>query len=235
MIDAAEFDRFADEYLAVHARNIEVSGEAPDYFARYKIAEVRRRWEREARAEPRRILDFGAGIGNSIPHLRALFPRAELTALDVSERSLAIAERRFPGMARLVAYDGASALSETVGEGGFDLIFSACVFHHIDETEHARLFAGLRAALAPGGVLTVFEHNALNPVTRHIVATCPFDENAVLVGGGELRRRQRRAGFARVGVRYTGFFPASLKALRPLEPSLAALPIGAQYYTWAEG
>ena len=46
-VEAAEFDKFADEYLAIHTENLKLSGETPDYFARYKIDELRRRWSAE--------------------------------------------------------------------------------------------------------------------------------------------------------------------------------------------
>ncbi len=229
-MDAAEFDKFADEYLSTHAANVRLSGEGPDYFARYKIEAVRRRWSALGRPEPRAILDFGTGIGNSLPHLAELFPDARITGLDVSERSLAVAEHRYPGVAELVRYDGDDI---PLRPARFDLIFSACVFHHIEAQEHVALFSKLRALARPGGAMAIFEHNPVNPVTRYIVATCPFDENAVLIPAQELRRRQSQAGFKDVQVRYTGFFPGSLKALRPLERYMSALPMGAQYYTLA--
>jgi len=230
MLDAAEFDKFAEEYLATHAANIRISGEDPDYFARTKIEEVGRRWAGLKSAEPAAILDFGAGIGNALPFLAKRFPTAAITGLDVSEKSLAIAERRFPGVATLVRYDGGEI---PLAPKSFDLIFSACVFHHIDAAEHARLFAHLKGLLKPGGLMVVFEHNPVNPVTRYIVATCPFDENAVLIPAAALKARQRQAGFDDVRVTYTGFFPGALKALRPLELLMGALPVGAQYYTLA--
>jgi trans-aconitate methyltransferase len=231
-VDVAEFDRFADEYLETHARNIAVSGESPEYFARYKIDEIRRVWTKEGRPEPRTILDFGAGIGNSVPHFHRAFPGAEIIATDVSERSLAIAKRRFDGMARFELYSGEGPIAP---DGGVDLAFSACVFHHIEPGEHVELLARLRRTLAPGGVLVIFEHNPVNPVTQHIVATCEFDEHAVLIPSGLLRRRHLDAGFARVDVAYTGFFPGPLASLRGLEPLMKHLPIGAQYYTVARG
>ncbi|WP_158916227.1 class I SAM-dependent methyltransferase [Caulobacter sp. S45] len=229
-MDVAEFDQFADEYTATHAANIRMSGEDPEYFARYKIEEVRRRWTETGRAEPRAIMDFGAGIGNSLPHLARLFPGAALTGLDVSEKSLAVADRRFSGIATLVPYDGVEI---PLPAQSFDLIFSACVFHHIDAAEHAAIFAQLRRLLRPGGLMAIFEHNPVNPATRHIVATCPFDANAVLLSSGELKRSQAAAGFDRIEVAYTGFFPGALRSLRPLERYMARLPIGAQYYTLA--
>lgn len=229
-MDVAEFDKFADEYLAAHTENLKISGEAPDYFARYKLDEIRRAWTAARLPEPAAVLDFGAGIGNSLPHLHRVFPGAKLTGLDVSEKSLAVAETRFPGLARLVRYDGGDP---PLPDASFDLIFSACVFHHIEAAEHVALLASLRRLLRPGGVLAIFEHNPVNPVTRYIVATCPFDENAVLIPAPTFAERQKAAGFKSVKVAYTGFFPGSLAALRPLERFMTALPVGAQYYTLA--
>ncbi|HKT54597.1 MAG TPA: class I SAM-dependent methyltransferase [Caulobacteraceae bacterium] len=229
-MDVAEFDKFADEYLETHARNIKLSGESPDYFARYKIDEIRRVWTARGRPEPRVIVDFGAGIGASAPHLRRAFPSADIIGLDVSERSLAIAERRHSGVARFLRYDGGAV---PVADGNADLVFSACVFHHIEADEHVGLMREIRRVLAPGGALVIFEHNPVNPVTRYIVATCAFDENAVLIPAGTLRRRCQEAGFGKVEVAYTGFFPHALAALRPIEPAMKALPVGAQYYVMA--
>jgi SAM-dependent methyltransferase len=232
-VETAEFDRFAEEYLAIHAANLRLSGEDPEYFARYKVDEIRRRWTAAGRPEPRAILDFGSGVGASLPHLARAFPAADLTAMDVSERSLAISASRFPDLARRVLYAGGGDFP--LEAGAFDLIFTACVFHHIDAADHPDLLARLRALLAPGGALAIFEHNPVNPVTRHIVATCPFDDNAVLIPAQTLKARLRGAGFGRVAIRFTGFFPRALAALRPLEPWLAGLPIGAQYFAFADG
>jgi SAM-dependent methyltransferase len=231
-LDVAEFDQFAEEYYALHADNIRLSGEDPDYFARYKIEEVRRRWDASGRPEPGAILDFGTGIGSSIPHLARLFPTAKLAGLDVSQKSLDLAAHRFPGMAQYVRYDGITAPFE---DQSFDLIFSACVFHHIDASEHRGIFVELKRMLRPDGAMVIFEHNPLNPGTRHIVATCPFDENAVLIRAPQLKRSQTEAGFGKVEVAYTAFFPGPLRFLRPLESRLQRCPIGAQYYTLAHG
>ena len=230
-MDVAEFDRFADAYTATHADNIRISGEDPAYFARHKIEAVRRRWIAERRGEPQAILDFGVGIGNSLPHLQRLFPASALTGVDVSERSLQVAAHRFPGAATLVRYGGDGAVP--LPDAAFDLVFSACVFHHIDAARHGAVFADLRRLTRPGGLMVVFEHNPVNPATRYIVATCPFDENAVLVPAPALRKSQVEAGFDAVSVAYTGFFPGALRALRPLERFMTALPVGAQYYTVA--
>lgn len=222
-MDRAEFDRFADEYEQQHAANIRLSGEAPAYFARYKVLDVASVC---APATPARILDFGAGVGASVPHWREAFPQASLTCLDVSPRSLAIARERYPGAAEYRSFDGVTI---PYGDGSFDVAFAACVFHHIPAAEHVPLLRELRRVLTDDGCLFVFEHSPLNPLTRHAVDTCPFDANAVLIGARTMRTRVRAAGFAGVSLAYRIFFPAALGFLRPLERALVRMPLGAQY------
>jgi SAM-dependent methyltransferase len=232
MADVAEFDRFAESYETLHRDNIRLSGEDPDYFARYKIEAVARLWAKEGLPKPKTILDFGTGVGNALPHLARYFAGARISGVDVSPGSLDVAQRRFPNIAELTLYDGETLPFET---GSQDLIFSACVFHHIDAAAHVALLAELKRALSPDGRLVIFEHNPINPVTQYIVATCPFDEDAVLIGAGEFKARQRQAGLRRVRAVYTGYFPHALRALRPLENWVGAAPFGAQYYTVAQG
>ena len=228
----AEFDQFADEYRATHRRNIRLSGEAPEYFAEYKVKDVVATLSAQGRTSARDldVLDFGAGIGTSVPFFRAHLPQARLTCIDVSQRSLAIGTERFPGAATFVHFDGASI---PFPEASFDVAFAACVFHHIDHALHAGLFGEIRRVLRPGGVLFVFEHNPLNPLTLHTVRTCAFDENARLIRGGAMKRRLAEAGFTGLKLRYRIFFPHTLARLRWMERHLTAVPLGAQYFVMA--
>ena len=223
-MDKAEFDRFADEYYAQHKANIAITGEAPEYFAAYKIAELRR-LAAAHHIEPRRIIDFGSGIGNSIPHFRAHFAASELTCADVSSRSLDLASVRFPGQERPLLIDATIPAADDT----YDLAFSACVFHHIPHDEHVRWLAELKRVTRPAGLVAIFEHNPLNPLTLHAVNTCPFDINARLLRSAVLSARMREAGWSDVTVRYHLFFPRALAALRGIEPALTWLPLGAQY------
>ena len=148
-MDIGEFDKFADEYRAMHATNIAISGESPDFFADYKIRDVARIFQEAgiAASVPHpRILDFGAGIGTSVPSFRRYFPAASLTCLDVSTKSLELGESRFHGEAEFVAFDG-NALP--FDDGRFDIVFAACVFHHIDHAEHVRYVGDSVARCVP--------------------------------------------------------------------------------------
>lgn len=219
----SEFDQFADEYHALHAQNIRLSGEEPEYFARYKAIDA----ARLACPLPiQAVLDFGTGVGNSIPFLREQFPNARLVGFDVSERSLEVAARRFPGMAELRPFDGRRIPADA---GAFGLVFVACVLHHVDAAEHVPLLEECRRVLAPGGTLVCFEHNPWNPLTARAVRDCPFDVNAHLIAAPQLRQRCLESGFAHAKIHYRVFFPGSLALLRPLERGLEWFPLGAQY------
>lgn len=51
---------------------MEITGESPEYFAEYKIADLAHHLS-ETRASCSRITDFGSGIGYSIPYFRKYF------------------------------------------------------------------------------------------------------------------------------------------------------------------
>jgi len=209
-MERAEFDKFADEYEALHRANLAASGEAPEYFAEYKVRDLERLLRaRHPGGAALRLLDFGAGIGASIPFLRKYLPDAQITC---------------------VAFDGARL---PFGDSSFDCIFAGCVFHHVSPSAHHRLLGEFRRVLQHSGRLMIYEHNPLNPLTVRTVRACPFDDNAILLRAGILRAELERAGFENPEARYRVFFPRALRWLRPLEDALDWLPLGAQYYLTA--
>ncbi len=225
MNEASEFDGYVEQYDKDHRASIKLSGEEPGYFADYKIRTLRHlatTWQLSAP----RILDFGAGIGASVPAFRTYFPDETVTLADVSEASLRFArETHGDREAQIAIRDGRIA----VESGSFDVVFTACVFHHIPHDEHNAWLSELRRIVRPGGRIVIFEHNPLNPLTLHAVRTCPFDVNAHLIKAGEMRRRVTAAGWQSAKVDFHVFFPAALSALRPLEQHLKWCPLGAQY------
>ena len=231
-MNEAEFDKFADEYHASLKAGIALSGESPEYFSEYKIADIARECPNHARSLDAsvKILDFGAGIGNSVPYVRKHFASAQLTCLDLSKRSLEVAQKRFANQANYVSFDGASI---PFPENHFDIAYAMCVFHHIPHVDHVKLLQELHRVIKPGGSLFVFEHNPYNPLTVRVVNTCSFDENAHLIRGKVLKQRMLDGGFAQVKTRYRVFFPHFLRGLRPLESAMAWLPLGGQYFARA--
>jgi SAM-dependent methyltransferase len=220
----AEFDLLADEYHEQHKANLAITGEGPEYFSEYKIADLAI-LVRARRLAAGKVLDFGSGIGNSVPFFRKYFMQSQLHCADVSERSIEIAQARFPGKEEYVRVSGEIPLPTQ----SMDIVFSACVFHHIRHAEHPHWLSELRRVARPGGLLAIYEHNPLNPLTVRAVNTCPLDVNARLIRAATMRDRATAGGWEDARVDYRLFFPSVLKSLRPLEQRLGWLGLGAQY------
>lgn len=221
----AEFDRYSGDYRELLTAGLRPFGQDIDHYAAYKVEDVAKLMAQEGlRCE--QILDFGAGIGSSVPHFLRLMPGTQLVCADVSAASLDITRARF-GSAVTCQHLATGDLP--FADDSFDVVFAACVFHHIPANEHVRVLSALRRVLRPTGRLFVFEHNPLNPLTRRVVARCPFDADAVLIRASEMSTRLNSAGFSAVKKRYRLFFPEALGALRFLETHLGWCALGAQY------
>ena len=195
-----------------------------EYFSEYKIADLAELLI-HLKLPTAKILDFGSGIGNSLPYFRNYFPDSEISCADVSARSIEIAQTRFPGPEKYLLIDNSVPLPTA----SKDVVFSACVFHHIPQEEYLHWLAELCRITKPGGVLAIYEHNPLNPLTVRTVNTCPLDVNAHLIRSGTLRKWALKGGWEDAHVDYKLFFPAILSALRPMERHLEWLCLGAQY------
>lgn len=217
----AEFDAFAGSYADMHAKSVKASGEDPEYFSIYKQKVL----ERVLGPAPGKVLDFGCGIGNLTHLLVRSF--AEVHGFDPSQKSVELARTRAEGATFFD--DKASLPANTYGA-----IVLANVLHHVPPSSRAGLVAELVPLLAPGGKLVIFEHNPLNPVTVKAVRDCPFDEGVELLYPWEVERLLDGAGLASRKLDYIVFFPRPLAKLRPLEPHLRGLPLGAQVCAWAE-
>jgi SAM-dependent methyltransferase len=112
----------------------------------------------------------------------------------------------------------------------FDLSFAICVLHHVNPSSRAAFTSELARVVRPGGVVAIFEHNPLNPLTRVAVNRCEFDRDAVLLGRRRASRELGAAGLEVVERRYVIFLPFAKRWTRPVERGLAWLPLGAQYY-----
>ena len=99
---------------------------------------------------PRRVLDFGCGVG------RIAIPLSEIAeavvGMDVSPSMLAEARanaQRF-GRSNIEFVDSDDTLASATGE--FDLVHTSIVLQHIEVVRGRRLFAALVDRIAPGGL-----------------------------------------------------------------------------------
>lgn len=227
VMERPEFDDYAKDYRSLHADNVRISGEDPDFFASYKVFDTARFITSLGFRKDLRILDFGAGIGNSIPFFKEFLPNAVLTCTDVSTNSLQMAMQSFPGAADFAHFDGSRLPFD---DHSFEVVFAACVFHHIPEQDQPCLLEEIYRVLTSGGLFMVFEHNPYNPLTVRAVNSCPFDVNAKLITARSFRKALVKAGFCSINVKYRIFFPHVLRHFRFLEAGLGGVPLGAQYY-----
>lgn len=226
-MDLKEFDKFAEEYENLHQQNIKISGEKPEFFCEYKIKDLKQLAQQNGLPENAQILDFGCGVGNSLGMMNKYFPQSSIHGIDVSEKSIEIARQRFGDKAHIQTYDGTKL---PYADNQFDIVFAACVFHHIPQEYYAGIFQEIKRVLQPNGIFVIFEHNPLNPLTVQAVNTCPFDENAVLITNRQLSGMLKNGIFNQTNSAYRIFFPNFLSQLRFLEKYLTWLPLGAQYY-----
>ena len=119
-------------------------------------------------------------------------------------------------------------------DNSFDVVFSACVFHHIPHEEHIEWLASLHKVTKKAGLIAIFEHNPFNPLTVNAVNTCAFDANARLINVGKFKENLFKSGWSKIRHEYRIFFPKSFSVLRGFEPRLTWLPLGAQYVVYAE-
>lgn len=211
----SEFDAYAGSYEEDHRSSIAASGEDPAYFHDYKVSCL----ERKGIGHDGPLLDFGCGVGNLTERFVKRHP--EVHGYDPSAKSLAVAKERAPG-AHLHTH------VDTLPKDHFATAVLSGVLHHVPPNRRFEVMRKVRQTLRPGGRVVIFEHNPLNPVTRRAVAACAFDDDAILLWPWEAKTLLEQAGFADLDLEYIVFFPRPLSFLRPLEPRLSRVMLGAQ-------
>jgi len=223
MPNPVDFDDYADRYEQMLQDQLAFFSNDRGYFSEYKVELART----ICQPAPQRVLDFGCGIGLSLPYLQRYFSNATIFASDLSRKSLDYVAQNWPDVSVL--------RDDELDDQRFDLIFISGVIHHVPPTQREVLFERLGGLLSPQGRLIVFDHNPFNPVTRHMVSTCPFDEDAVLLRLSAMKQLVRgSAGLSIKASGYCLFFPQALRFLRPTERLMTWLPMGGQYFVMAQ-
>ena len=220
----SSFDSFATEYERALSKNLRAIPGGIDHYFQNRVKILSDCLGRSA--SPERILDFGAGVGLAIPFLRHRFPESEITVTDESLQSLDVARARYPSVKVVTPNE--------LQHDHFDAVFVAGVLHHVEPFKRGGVVTRITDSLKPGGLAVFFELNPLNPVTRHLVRMCPFDNDAILMRKSEvegLLMRDSRLAVERS--RYTVFFPPLLRPLLRIERYLQWCPLGAQYFVAA--
>jgi SAM-dependent methyltransferase len=224
----ADFDLYSDSYRAEVERAISFAGQNLDYFTQAKARELLDVVDRFV-GPPATLtaLDVGCGVGMTDQLLAGRF--GTLHGVDIAEAALERAASANPSV-NYRHYDGRTL---PFGDGSVDVAFTICVLHHVPPPQWRTFAQELRRVTRPSGLVVVFEHNPLNPLTRWVVRRCAFDDDAVLLRQRVMSRLLEHVGLEVVEARSILFFPPGGERLAQVERVLGRLPLGAQYYVAA--
>jgi len=129
--------------------------------------------------EPARVLEIGSGTGSGAAILKARFPQAEVTGVDLSPEMVRIATAKVPG----VTFEPADASRLPFPDGSFDLIAQNNVPVY---------FAEIARGLAPGGKVLIT--STFGPATPYYTPHKVLKRRFGKLGFTELRSEQAPPG-----------------------------------------
>jgi SAM-dependent methyltransferase len=221
------FDDYEPRYGELVERSISFAGRDHDFYVRVKAERLLELVERHVGDPARqRVLDVGCGPGLAHGYLGDL---KMLEGVDASPLMVERAQRANPSR----RYEVADAVALPFSGGSFDVAFAIGLLHHIAPAARAGCVGELRRVVRPSGLVVIFEHNPLNPLTRLAVHRCEFDDDALLLRRSETLRRVSAAGLQVVETRWMLFSVRNGAGARALERALGRTPLGAQYYVAA--
>lgn len=127
-------------------------GGAADAMRRLIIRPMREHFSAAANRDGKGLhfLEIAAGTGSTTQFVRQAFPKARITAVDLSYPYLKIAQRRMSRFSRVdfMQADGADLPFEG---GRFDAVYSVFLFHELPLEARKEVFAESARVLKPGG------------------------------------------------------------------------------------
>lgn len=106
-------------------------------------------------AEPRRILDLGAGTGLLSIVWHRYFSKSEYVLTDIAEEMLEMGKKRFGGLDN-ISFE-VSDYTKGFPGGDFDAIISALSIHHLDNPQKSELFSRIYDKLPTGGLFVNYD------------------------------------------------------------------------------
>lgn len=218
-------ESFPSSYRQDVNNSIAFSGLDVDMFARGKVQDMLDLLRGYSAVAPNdsACLDIGCGIG--VSHARLVSEVGSLSGVDVSDEAIDTARKANANVGYQVQVDGVLPFASEC----FDFCSTVCVMHHVPVDQWPAFVAEAWRVTKPGGLIAVYEHNPVNPMTRWAVWRCPFDHDAVLLRAGKVRELLSDQGFEIVTRRYLFFMPFDRPWARRFDRLLRWLPLGAQY------
>lgn len=147
---------------------------------------------------PQRILDLGCGTGTLTLMLKAAFPDAAVTGLDLSPYMLALAAHKAQEAETEISWRHGLAEGTGFADGSFDLITAGLLFHETPPVVSQAILTEAHRLLAPNGQFLTLDGNQS---TLHATSwlTEVFEEPYIKAyAAGNLDAWLEAAGFARI-------------------------------------
>lgn len=177
------------------------------------------------------ILNFGCGVGRDMDYFPYYFGnKISLYGCDVSKESVEYAS----ALTNEYSYFQSEKTQSIYDQGVmFDIVFIACVLHHIDPIERKYWIKALADNTSDEGYICIFEHNLLNPMTKQKIMhpkTSTLDKLDWMLSMKEIINL-----FSDIGVvfkvywkGYTLFSPVRRSLILNVEKYMGWCPFGAQ-------
>ena len=226
---SVDFDSYALRYEESVDESVAFTGRGSEFFAARKVEILERIVDPEVGPlKGLSLLDVGCGTGTTD---RFFMPRVRsLCGVDISEEMLDKARIAVPD-AKYSWYDGEKL---PFPDDAFDVAVAICVLHHVPKSNRFKLVNEMVRVVRPQGVVAIFEHNPLNPLTRHAVNSCELDKDAILLSSREAMDMLQDAAHVQPGLRHYLYSPLGGRVGLALDRTLHRLPLGGQYAAWVQ-
>ena len=200
-----------------------------DYFLKLKCNLITKIIKKHFLHKPQ-IADFGCGTGEAIVILSPFVDFC--VGIDSSPMMIQFAKKKsIPNADFFLCDCRKSSLARNV----VDLVFSMTLFHHVEGFfNKIHILKEMMRVAKPNGLILIFEHNPLNPITRLIFQREPLDREARMVSPLYMKKLCKYAEYKQFSISYLAYFPKQLAMLSRSEFLLERLPFGGQYVVIAQ-
>lgn len=142
----------------------------------------------------RRMLDLGAGTGNTIAVVRETVQPQEIVAVDISEGMLSHLREKYPDDPRITVARTAVQDYLAGTSNHFDLITAMALFHHLPD--QAAVVAGISSRLEDGGQ-AMFTYDPVihgHPIQENALTDVEEVEAIYRISPGEMEEEVRSNG-----------------------------------------
>ncbi|MGE5206789.1 MAG: class I SAM-dependent methyltransferase, partial [Chlamydiota bacterium] len=116
---------YAHNYYSVLNRALAPSGETAEYFAKMRVQWLQERLQRLGFALPSSVLDYGCGLGGSVPFLKEILRPERILGVDIAPELLLQARQKHAG--ETIKFENCHHF---FAHSDFQLAFCNGVFHH---------------------------------------------------------------------------------------------------------